>query len=103
MESINSISSVGSSVKPVLPGIIGGGAEPGKGAIFNNVLSQMIDQTNNNLVQSDETVKNFVKGNIDNPHEVMIQLEEAHLALQFTIQMRNKVVEAYQELMRMQL
>ena len=39
----------------------------------------------------------------DNPQEVMIRMEEAQLSLQFTLQLRNKVVEAYQDLMRMQL
>ncbi|MFN0118783.1 MAG: flagellar hook-basal body complex protein FliE [Elusimicrobiota bacterium] len=70
---------------------------------FNHLFSEIIDQTNNNITDADKTVKDFVQGKIDNPHEVMIRLEEAHLALQFTVQMRNKVVEAYQELMRMQL
>lgn len=99
MEPISSVSS----------GPIGGASSIGKaspaenGTQFSDIFLNRVNQTNEQLVKSDETIKEFAKGNIDNPHEVMIQLEEAHLALQYTIQMRNKVVEAYQELMRMQL
>ena len=75
----------------------------GNDATFGNLFSSLVDQTNENLNSADQTVKDFVQGKTENPHEVMIQLEKAHLSLQFTVQMRNKVVEAYQELMRMQL
>ncbi len=102
MDAIQSISSITSSPQPLGSGSIGTAGDS-KSSSFDHVLTRMLDQTNDNLIKADETVKDFVNGNIDNPHEVMIRLEEAHLALQFTIQMRNKVVEAYQELMRMQM
>jgi flagellar hook-basal body complex protein FliE len=37
----------------------------------------------------------------DNLHQVMIASEKADIALQFTVQIRNKILEAYQEIMRM--
>jgi len=40
---------------------------------------------------------------MENLHSVMIDLEKADIALQFTLQVRNRIMEAYNEIMRMQL
>lgn len=70
---------------------------------FKNMLGQAVgelkalqstDYQNNNLLST---------GQIDSLHKVMIDAEKADIALQFTVQVRNKVIEAYQEIMRMQL
>jgi flagellar hook-basal body complex protein FliE len=45
----------------------------------------------------------FAIGDIDNIHEVMIAQEKATVALQYTVQIRDKVLEAYNEIMRMQI
>ncbi|MFU0801126.1 MAG: flagellar hook-basal body complex protein FliE [Xylanivirga thermophila] len=55
---------------------------------------QSTDYQNSNLLST---------GQIDSLHKVMIDAEKADIALQFTVQVRNKVIEAYQEIMRMQL
>ncbi|MFY9176229.1 MAG: flagellar hook-basal body complex protein FliE [Caldicoprobacterales bacterium] len=52
------------------------------------------DQINNNLLAS---------GQIDSLENVMIDMEKADIALQFTLQIRNKILDAYQEIMRMQI
>ena len=44
-----------------------------------------------------------MEGKIEDLHQVILAGEKAALALQMTLQVRNKVVEAYQELMRMQV
>ena len=55
---------------------------------------EAVNQQNNNLL---------VTGGMENLHSVMIDLEKADIALQFTLQVRNRIMEAYQEIMRMQL
>ncbi len=42
-------------------------------------------------------------GESKNIHEVMISMEKADISMRLTVQMRNKVLEAYQEIMRMQV
>ena len=47
--------------------------------------------------------RKFATGESENLHELMIMLEEAKLALDLTVEVRNKAIEAYQELTRMQV
>jgi len=42
-------------------------------------------------------------GEMDNLHQPMIDMQKANLALQFTLQVRNKILDAYQEIMRIQI
>jgi flagellar hook-basal body complex protein FliE len=71
---------------------------------FQDLLNHALSEVNDLQLNADTQILSFASGhpNID-IHEVMIGLEQAHLALQLTIEVRNKVVEAYQEIMRMQL
>jgi flagellar hook-basal body complex protein FliE len=70
---------------------------------FKNILSDAITKVHESQAKADEAIKQLSEGNTDNLHQVMIALEEANIVLQYTVQLRNKVVEAYQEIMRMQM
>ena len=63
----------------------------------------MLDQTNTLQKQAEQSAVSFAIGDIDNIHEVMIAQEKATVALQYTVQIRDKVLEAYNEIMRMQI
>ncbi|MBL8022932.1 MAG: flagellar hook-basal body complex protein FliE [Elusimicrobia bacterium] len=78
-----------------------GGAGPHKN--FGEVLTQAIERADNTMVNANTAVNDLVSGKAVSSHEVMIQLEEANLALQWTVQLRNRALEAYQEIMRMPL
>ena len=45
----------------------------------------------------------LITGEVEDLHQVMIAAQKASITLDLTIQVRNKVVEAYQEIMRMQM
>ena len=47
--------------------------------------------------------RDFISGRTDNIHSVLIAAEKASISLQFIMEVRNKVIEAYQEIMRMQI
>lgn len=66
-------------------------------------LKEGMDQTNR-LAKSSETLANeaAIGGDVD-LHDVMIAAEKASVAMQLTVQVRNKLVEAYQDVMRMQV
>ncbi|MEG0296316.1 MAG: flagellar hook-basal body complex protein FliE [Clostridium sp.] len=70
---------------------------------FSDILKQNLDSINEKQVHADEMTKKFVMGEDVEVHEVMLAAEEAKMSLQLAVQMRNKVVEAVQELTRMQL
>ncbi|MDI6717092.1 MAG: flagellar hook-basal body complex protein FliE [Actinomycetota bacterium] len=69
---------------------------------FSDVLKKTIDKVNDLQKDADIAIEKFVAGEID-IHDVMVEVEKANVALQLTIQLRNKVIEAYQEVMRMQI
>lgn len=62
-----------------------------------------LDSLNNNLQQSSSMLRDVALGeNVPN-HELMLNFELAKQQLQLTIEIRNKIVDAYQELMRLQM
>ena len=70
---------------------------------FGDILSQAMNQVNNLQNQATDTSNSFAAGQVEDIHQVMIATEKADLALQFTIQIRNKILDAYHEIMRMQV
>lgn len=70
---------------------------------FGEILSQAMNQVNNLQNQATDTSNSFAAGQIEDIHQVMIASEKADVALQFTIQIRNKLLDAYHEIMRMQV
>ncbi|MBE7559980.1 flagellar hook-basal body complex protein FliE [bacterium] len=73
------------------------------GPSFAEILKKSLDEVNQMQNRAGEMQVKYVTGEINNLHDVMIAVEEANLAFQATMQIRNKILEAYQELMRMQV
>lgn len=70
---------------------------------FSSMLQQGLAHVNGLQSAADEALWRLAAGQSDNLHEVMIAVERASIALELTIAIRNKLVEAYQEIMRMQV
>ncbi|HHY74620.1 MAG TPA: flagellar hook-basal body complex protein FliE [Bacillus bacterium] len=70
---------------------------------FTNALKNAINELNTAQLQSDITTEKFVKGEITDLHDVMIASQKASITMQATIEVRNKVIDAYREIMRMQV
>lgn len=70
---------------------------------FAQTLTQALEQVNRLQMEADSEAAKLALGTATDLHQVMIVGERAQLALQLTIAVRNKVVEAYQELSRMQI
>jgi flagellar hook-basal body complex protein FliE len=70
---------------------------------FRNILQKALHEVNQAQHKADDAVRRLATGETDNVHQVMVALEEANISLQFSLQVRNKVIEAYQEIMRMQV
>lgn len=70
---------------------------------FGDVLKKCIDDTNNKMVNADSAATSFIKGEDVNIDEVMMKNQEASLNLQFLTQTRDKLLEGYNTLSRLQL
>ncbi|WP_245153857.1 flagellar hook-basal body complex protein FliE [Jeotgalibacillus proteolyticus] len=68
---------------------------------FAAMLKNSINELNTAQVQSDAMTKKLVNGEQVELHDVMIASQKASVSLALTMEMRNKAVEAYQEIMRM--
>lgn len=72
-------------------------------ASFGELLNQAIQNVNDLQKQSESAKIGLITGQVEDIHSVMIASEKASVALQLTMQMRNKVIDAYQEVMRMNI
>jgi flagellar hook-basal body complex protein FliE len=70
---------------------------------FGDFLKESLNKVNSDLLASENLTRDFALGKDVELHQVVLASEQASLALQLTIQIRTKIVEAYQEIMRMQL
>lgn len=70
---------------------------------FKDLLMDALENVNSLETESAKMTEDFIAGRTDNIHQVMIAGEKASIALQFVMEVRNKVLEAYQEIMRMQV
>ena len=70
---------------------------------FSQILNNGIKKVNQLQVEADNKSQNFALGKIDNIHDVTIATEKAKLALNLTLAVQNKVLDAYNKVMRMQV
>jgi flagellar hook-basal body complex protein FliE len=70
---------------------------------FAQILKNGLNEVNQLQVDSDQKSQDFALGKIDNVHDVTIATEKAKLALNLTLAIQNKVVDAYNKVMRMQI
>lgn len=78
-------------------------AVPAAGAGFGDLVSQGLEGVNQQLLVSQKDLQQLATGNAENLHQVMIRLEESRLSFQLLLQVRNRVLEAYQDVMKMQV
>lgn len=70
---------------------------------FGSILLNKLNEVNDEQVNAEDKTEDFLKGGDTDIHDVMLSTEEARLSLDLAVQVRNKVMDAYQELNKMQL
>lgn len=80
------------------PGVAGENANT-----FSGMLRESLDKVNEHQHQADHAVKELISGRSKNIHETMLTLERADTSLKLAMQVRNKILDAYREIMRMQV
>lgn len=86
------------ALKPETPRVQKRAEEIGE---FQELLKGYVNEVNKLQLKAEEIDRQLAAGTLENIHEATIAAEKAALALELTIEIRNKVVEAYQEIMRM--
>lgn len=74
-----------------------------KGKSFSQIMKDQINKTNQLQKEADKVTNRFMAGDQVELHDVMLAMEKADLALQVTMQVRNKVIQAYKEISQMQI
>jgi flagellar hook-basal body complex protein FliE len=73
-------------------------AQGAGGASFKNMLLDQIQQVNSMQVEANQAVESLFTGGQSNPAEVLTAVQKADLAFRMMMQVRNKMVQAYQEI-----
>jgi flagellar hook-basal body complex protein FliE len=73
------------------------------GDAFGDMLSNTLDTLNDSIKAANEGTESFLSGETENVHEVMLKMQDAHIQFQLITEVRNKMVEVYQEISRMQI
>jgi len=77
--------------------------EAAPGTSFGEVLKESLAEVNDLQIQAKNAAGDLVTGRGGELHDVMIQLKEAQVSFEMVMAVRNKVIDAYQEIMRMQV
>jgi len=72
-------------------------------SMFLDAAVENIEEVNLLQKDADQMAVDFAVGRIDNVADVMIAQEKASVALQYTVQLRNKLLDAYKEIMNIQV
>jgi flagellar hook-basal body complex protein FliE len=79
-------------------------AAAGAGAVeFSKMLMDGVLSLNAAQNESNQLVSNFIAGKGPEVHNLMLNVEKANLSLELAVQIRNKIIDAYNEVMRMQM
>lgn len=81
-------------------------AKTADGTLFESMLNTAIDNintTNNYLSNAENEKIKFALGETENTHDLTIAMDKASTALQYTVAVRDRMLEAYREIMQMQI
>lgn len=78
-------------------------ADKAEGSSFKDILMSALQNVSQLEKESDTITNDFIAGKTDSIHSVLIAAEKASIALDMVIAVRDKVLDAYSEIMRMQL
>jgi flagellar hook-basal body complex protein FliE len=89
------------------PRLVGSGSGAAEAADrkseFSDILEEAVARVENYRAEADRAVDRFLRGEDQEIHRVALAVQESEIAMELFLQAKNKVVQAYQEVMRMQL
>ena len=91
------------TVAPTAPSAASSAAAAKRSDIFDNAVGNALDDLNTKQLTADRMARDAATGKLQNIEEYMLASSEAQLATQLTVAVRNRAVEAFNEIMRMQV
>ena len=73
------------------------------GGSFQNLLGQFVGEVNARQIAAGDAIAGLMSGKNVSLHQAMISMEEASVSFQMMVEVRNRLLDSYQELMRMQI
>lgn len=95
------VDSIGGIASILNPAQASSPVKQAEGSSFSDVLTSALQEAQTEGTKSDEQTLSLLSGDITDLHTATIQAQKAELTLDLAIQIRNKVVDAYNEVMRM--
>jgi flagellar hook-basal body complex protein FliE len=85
---------------------LGGGqaaqADKGKGPSFQDILSDLVKEVHGLQQDADKSIEGLVTGETQDVHDVTTRMAEAGIAFDLMMEVRNKLLDAYQQILQMQ-
>lgn len=110
LSAINGISGLsglnGTSAVSSLTGVLTEKEKKADGTLFDSFLNSAIDNiktTNSYLSDAEDEKLKFALGETENTHDLTIAMQKASTALQYTVAIRDKLLDAYKEIMQIQI
>jgi flagellar hook-basal body complex protein FliE len=102
---MNQINPLGPLQGPGEIGKVGGVRQPDKSGApsFADTFKGFLKDVNDMQIKADQSIQKMAAGEITDVHQVMTTVEEAGVAFNMMMEIRNKVMDAYQEVLRMRL
>src|ERR1700760_446581 len=93
-----------SNIAPIqIPDGIASSGVSDSGGVFSGILQNAIGSLQSLQATSDTSIQKFLTGENEDLHTTVLATQRAEMAFELGLQVRNKVVSAYQEVMKMQL
>ena len=92
-----------SSINSDSPLQTSGAVSAGSGASFENMLGGLVNDVAQKQASAGSAVTGLLSGQNVSLHQAMISMEEANVSFQMMVEVRNRLLDSYQELMRMQI
>lgn len=93
------------NISKAYPGLLNGNKRPQRpeGKSFNEIIKSSIADVDKLQKDSDNAVRNLATGEEKDIHKTMITMEKAEISFQLMMSVRNKIITAYETIMRMQI
>jgi len=95
------------TIRPMTPGLAGveplSKPEETSGGPFSKIVDHFLTNASKEQAQADQAVRDLVTGRTDNLHSVMLAVAKADLSFRMILETRNRLTDAFQEIMRMQV
>jgi flagellar hook-basal body complex protein FliE len=104
-----SIPAIGTSLIPTAPALdsaktsAGGFGKSQADGPFGTVIQGLLEKANAPHVEADQALQQLVTGQTENVHDVVMSVVKADMSFRFILELRNRLTDAYQEVMRMQV